>query len=127
LTLARGADAIAIVARDAAGNSATVTRMLTLDTALPTLLNVRSSEPSRTNKDSTVISGTVGEAVSSLTLAGLGVAVRADGSFAVRMPLTEGANTFDVVATDLAGNTASISVLVTRDTVARRIVVTQTT
>ncbi|TLZ55657.1 MAG: hypothetical protein E6K17_05405, partial [Methanobacteriota archaeon] len=127
ITLADGPNTITIVARDAAGNSATVTRMLTLDTTRPTLLNVRSSEPSRTNKDSTVISGTVGEAVSSLTLAGLGVAVRADGSFAVRMPLTEGANTFDVVATDLAGNTASISVLVTRDTVAPRIVVTAIT
>src|SRR5437899_2652710 len=127
ITLADGPNTITIVARDAVGNSATVTRMLTLDTTRPTLLNVRSSEPSRTNKDSTVISGTVGEAVSSLTLAGLGVAVRADGSFAVRMPLTEGANTFDVVATDLAGNTASISVLVTRDTVAPRIVVTAIT
>jgi len=43
------------------------------------------------------------------------------------MPLTEGANTFDVVATDLAGNTASVPVAVTRDTVAPRIVVTAIT
>src|SRR2546422_1156882 len=126
-TLASGPNTIAIVARDAAGNSATVTRTVTLDTASPTLLNVRSSEPSRTNKDSTVIGGTVGESVSSLTIAGLRVAAPADGSLAVKLAPTAGANTFDVVATDLAGNTASVSVLVTRDTVAPRIVVTAIT
>jgi hypothetical protein len=39
------------------------------------------------------------------------------------MPLVEGANTFDVVATDLAGNGNTVSVVVTRDTVAPAIAV----
>ncbi|HEY4704297.1 MAG TPA: hypothetical protein VII27_00985, partial [Thermoplasmata archaeon] len=46
----------------------------------------------------------------------LDVFVRADGSFSYRMPLAEGVNTFTVVATDLAGITATAVVTVTRDT-----------
>ena len=118
LTLVSGSNTIDVVATDAVGNTATVTRTWTLDTVGPTLLNVRSSEPSKTNRDSTVISGTVGETVASLTVAGLAVPVRDDGSFAVRLSLVEGTNTFAVAATDLAGNPAMVPVVVTRDTVA---------
>src|SRR5206468_9468049 len=123
LTLALGPNTIDVVATDAAGNAGRVSHTVVLDTSGPTLLNVRSSEPARTNQDSTVVSGTAGEAVSGLTVAGLSVAVRADGSFAVRMPLVEGANSFAVAATDLAGNSASVTVVVTRDTVAPTILV----
>ncbi len=116
--LTPGPNTIDVIATDAAGNTARVTRTIIFDTSGPTLLNVRSSEPSKTNKDTTVISGTAGEAVSRLTVAGLAVPVRADGSFSIRMPLVEGVNTFDVVASDLAGNRNTVSVVVTRDTVA---------
>ena len=115
-TLAEGANPIAVVATDAVGNSASVDRTVTLDTTAPTLINVRSSEPARTRADSTLISGSVGEMVQGVTLNGLDVFVRADGSFSYRVPLAEGVNTFAVVATDLAGNTATVAVTVTRDT-----------
>lgn len=115
-TLAEGANPIAVVATDAVGNSASVDLTVTLDTTAPTLINVRSSEPARTRADSTLISGSVGEMVQGVTLNGLDVFVRADGSFSYRVPLVEGVNTFAVVATDLAGNTATVAVTVTRDT-----------
>jgi hypothetical protein len=123
ITLSPGPNTIDVIATDAAGNTARVTRTIILDTSGPTLLNVRSSEPAKTNADTTVISGSVGETVRSLTVAGLAVPVRADGTFSIRMPLVEGTNTFDVVASDLAGNRNTVSVVVTRDTVAPSITV----
>ncbi len=117
MTLAAGPNAITVVATDAVGNAATVTRTVILDATAPGLINVRSSAPAVTNADSTVISGTVSEEVSSLTVNGMGVFVQADGSFSVRMALTEGTNTFAVAATDLAGNLRTLTLTVERDTV----------
>ncbi len=125
--LIEGPNEITVVATDAAGNSASVTRMVRLDTTAPTLINVRSSEPERTRADSTLISGSVGEEVSSLTVNGQAVVVQADGSFATRVSLTEGVNAFTVVATDLGGLTSTVSLAVTRDTVPPVITISRVT
>ncbi|HKZ48398.1 MAG TPA: S8 family serine peptidase [Thermoplasmata archaeon] len=53
-----------------------------------------------------------------LSVAGALVAVRGDGSFTATVPLGEGQNGITVVATDRAGNTATATVTVTRDTAA---------
>ncbi len=115
--LVDGPNAVTVTATDAVGNSASLSYMITLDRTAPGLINVRSSEPERTRADSTLISGSVDEDVSSVTVNGAAVLVQADGTFSLRVPLVEGPNSFDVVATDLAGNTRAVTVDVERDTV----------
>jgi Glucodextranase, domain B len=56
-----------------------------------------------------VLKGTVSEPVN-LTVNGRIVALKDDGTFSFATTLTEGINTFEVIAVDLAGNEAKESV-----------------
>ncbi|MFQ5870964.1 MAG: S8 family serine peptidase [Candidatus Geothermarchaeales archaeon] len=115
VTLSPGINSIEIISTDPAGNSVTTTRIVTFDTVAPSISQVRSSAGLVTNEESTIISGSVDEEVS-LIVAGTPAIVHADGTFDVSVTLVEGANTISVVATDLAGNAATQTLTVTRDT-----------
>jgi len=109
-----------------AGNSAQVSMTIIRDIRAPTILVTAPASP--TASDVVLLRGRVTESISAtegydpatvvLTVGGRRAWVQADGSFSVALPLSEGANAFTVVAMDLAGNSASVPVAVTRDSMA---------
>jgi len=103
-----------VIAVDAIGNTASTTVTVVHDRDAPGISLLRSSVGLLTNKDLTVVAGVVDEAAS-LTVGGIPATVHADGSFSVPVPLVEGTNTIQIVATDAAGNSASSTLTVARD------------
>ncbi|MEE9593043.1 MAG: Ig-like domain-containing protein, partial [Thermoplasmata archaeon] len=116
VTLNPGANAIVVIATDPMGNSATLTRIVTLDTSAPVISQVTSTAGLLTNQGSTTIRGAVDEAAS-VTVGGVPTIVRPDGTFELSMTLAEGSNAISIVATDLAGNQATQTLTVIRDAV----------
>jgi hypothetical protein len=114
LAFADGLQVVSARAVDAAGNSATVTRTITVDTAAPSL-TVLSPDVDLTNIATVTVSGTT-EVGATVTVNGAAVTVDGAGAFTTTLSLTEGANTIVVVATDAAGNSASVTRSVTLDT-----------
>jgi hypothetical protein len=115
LTLAPGANPLVAVATDAAGNQASATIAVTLDTQPPALKLTTPAPGSVTNQPEVTVAGTVTDdfGVASLAVAGAPVAIDG-GSFTVAVPVAEGANTIEVDAIDLAGNAQTATVRVTR-------------
>jgi uncharacterized protein YfaP (DUF2135 family) len=118
VSLTEGTNVIDITATDLAGNSASTSRTVVYDSTGPTLSGVRSTEGTRTRAMSTVIKGSSSEPLASVTVNGAPAQILADGSFSFPASLVEGANVFQVQASDFAGHPASTSLTVTRDTVA---------
>ena len=118
VTLSEGANTIDISATDAIGNTATTSVVVTRDTTAPALSLLRSSAGVLTNDGLTVVSGVVSEPAASVSVAGIPAMVHADGSFAVPVSLVEGTNAIAIVATDAAGNSATSTLSVTRDSTA---------
>jgi RHS repeat-associated protein len=115
IPLAEGTNILTLVATDAAGNSATTTRSLTLDTTPPALAVSSPADGTTTEAESVPVSGTVIDAsVVHVTINGAPAAVASGGAFDGMMALTVGANSLTVVATDSAGNVASVVRSVTR-------------
>ena len=121
LVLADGAQSIVVRVVDAAGNSATVTRSVTVDTMAPAL-SVTSPDYDLTTVAAVTVSGTT-EPGATITVDGAPVTVAGSGAFTTSVTLSEGANTITVVATDAAGNSVTVTRRVTRDTVAPAITV----
>ncbi|TLZ50947.1 MAG: hypothetical protein E6K18_06215 [Methanobacteriota archaeon] len=108
------------------GNAVTITQTVIRDTIAP-VFDVFVADPSGVIRDNaTVVSGTAHDLVSDteqgssadlqLTVNGNVVPIFADGSYYVVVPLAEGPNSIDAVLTDGAGNQATASTSVTRDT-----------
>lgn len=114
LTLADGAHTIAVVAADAAGNQATVSVQVTVDTMPPPLTITSPTGGTHVSTPEVTVTGTA-EPGSSLVVDGYAVAVSSSGAFSVALPLSSGANTITATEKDAAGNTASQSVVVTYD------------
>jgi Glucodextranase, domain B len=112
LTLQEGANTITAVATDPAGNTATVSVVVTLDNVRPAL-TLSSPASGYTNHSAVVVSGSTEPGVT-LTVDGTGVSVGGSGNFTTTLSLPDGPHTIVVVATDAAGNqaTASVSVIV---------------
>jgi bacillopeptidase F len=80
---------------------------ITLDTEAPELTIDHPQDGERTNRETATVEGTVAdENLDMVTVNGQETAVSDDGEFSQRILLDEGENIIDVVATDLAGNTA---------------------
>jgi len=116
LPLQEGPNTITAIATDPAGNSATSSVTVTLDT-VPPALSLISPASSLTNRSAVVVSGTT-EPGATLTVDGSPVSVGVSGAFATTLSLVDGPHTIVVVATDAAGNQASLSVPITVDTTA---------
>ena len=117
--LLAGADTIAVVATDAAGNSSSITRSVRANTT-PPLLAVRTPvDGSTTTAASALVTGgvTAGDPTdtASVTVNGLSASLAADGTFSVAEPLALGANVLHVVATDSYGFQSTVDVAVTRE------------
>jgi hypothetical protein len=114
VSLIEGTNTIDVSAVDGAGNAATTSVVVIRDTGLPAISLLRSSAGLLTNKDLTVVSGVVSEAAS-VTVAGVPAMVHVDGSFEAPVRLVEGPNAIAFVARDEAGNQATVSLTVVRD------------
>ena len=125
LAMSDGQHTISVAARDAAGNVATASTTVIVDTKAPTLV-VTAPATTLTNNPSVTVAGTT-EPGATLTVDGTPVTVGPTGSFSTTVTLPEGAHTFDIVAVDGAGNIAKTSVTVTVDTTAPSVAITTPT
>ena len=116
--LAEGKNTLAFAATDAAGNTATLARIVVRDTAAPVVTLDSPAEGAVTKQGEIEVRGRVADASAvTLRIGGAEVAVAADGSFAATVPLpAEGGNAIGAEATDAAGNAGSAEVTVVRDT-----------
>ncbi len=115
VTLIPGANSIVAVASDAAGNQAAATVSVILDTTPPTVTLTSPLPGAITNQPQVVVSGTAldDNGVASLMVAGQAVAL-SGSQFSTTVHLAAGSNPIMVTATDLAGNTETVSVTVTQ-------------
>jgi hypothetical protein len=115
VTLSPGGNTIVAVASDAAGNQATATIGVILDTKPPTVTLTSPLPGAITNQTQITVSGTALDdyGVASLTVAGQMVALASD-QFSTTVQLAAGTSSIAVTATDLAGNTQTVSVTVTQ-------------
>ncbi len=119
--LADGPHTITVDASDHDGNSAAqANASITTDTVPPTLTLSSPAEGLYTNKSDLVVSGLTNDATSPVTLKvnGKAVTINGDGSFSTSVKLAEGENAIEVVATDSAGKTTTVSRTVHLDTAA---------
>lgn len=119
--LSEGAHTVTITVSDLAGNAAApVTLAWNVDTQAPALVVTNPPGDLTTNNPALTIEGTAADAssgLSSVTINGQ-VVTLSGGSFSWPVTLTEGQNTFTVVATDALGHTSTITRSVLLDTVA---------
>ncbi len=115
ITLSPSINPIVAVATDAAGNQASAAVTVILDTTPPALAVTSPQNGAISNQPRVTVTGTATDdnGAVSVTVAGQPVALTGS-SFSTTVPLSAGANAIAVVATDLAGNTRSITVTVTQ-------------
>lgn len=118
VSLIEGTNTIMVEATDRAGNSASATVTVTLDTAPPSLLTTSPANGATFSASPITVSGTATDASSGV--AGVtcnnAPALVSGSDFSCEIGLMEGSNTILVQATDAAGNHSSQSVTVTLST-----------
>jgi hypothetical protein len=115
VALSQGVNSIVAVVSDAAGNQASATVAVILDTTPPTVTLTSPQNGAITNQQQVAVSGTAADnySVASVTVGGQAVALTGN-QFSTVVQLTAGANSIAVSATDLAGNTQTATVTVTQ-------------
>ena len=127
----QGALTVTAVATDAAGNSATTSTTLTVDTIAPAVA-ITTIEGGDTLINAAEAAGGIqiggtAEIGSSLTVNGSAVTVDGTGHWTTSVtPAGQGALTVTAVATDAAGNSASTTTNLTVDTIAPAVAITST-
>jgi hypothetical protein len=120
IPLAEGSNTVTAVATDALGRTSSATLTVRLDTTAPQI--TVDTPPDGTVVDATAadIGGWVADAnLASVTVNGIQATVDGDRFTATGVPLTEGPNAIEAVATDQVGNSAtSPTIAVVRDTLA---------
>lgn len=115
-----GQHTIKFDASDNDGNAATQKSItLKIDTVPPTLNVTAPAEGLVTNTALLTVSGTTNDATSSpvtLKVNNQNVEVQKDGNWSTQITLSEGQNTINIVATDAAGKTTTVTRHVTLDT-----------
>jgi len=124
VSLQEGSNTITAVATDPAGNMASSSVTVTLDTIAPPL-NL-TSPSAFVNTTAVIVSGT-SEPGANVTVDGAAVTVSGSGAFTTTLTLAEGQHTIVVVATDGAGNQATLSAQVTVDTTPPTLAITSPT
>jgi hypothetical protein len=111
--LAEGQNDLRLICRDAAGNSFSASRLVTLDTTPPPLALSSPEDGAGLQKDSVYV---VGETApdAAVTVNGVGTEVGAGGSFSAELKLGAGRNRIVVQAVDPAGNVNETTLNVTR-------------
>lgn len=114
-TLLEGLNEFVAIATDAAGNVGQTELIRNLDIFPPQLLNLSPVDGFITSESELTLSGSLSE-IAILTINGLATEINQDLSFNTVVTLTEGSNSFDFLAVDRAGNSASETRVVTLDT-----------
>jgi len=118
LTLAAGANTITTIATDTAGNQQVDSRTVTYDLNIPVLALTAPADNSTTVQSFINVTGTISEAATVAVSVNNGspqTAAISGSGFSATVNLAAGVNTIDIIATDLAGNTASAKRTVTYD------------
>lgn len=117
LPLAEGPASVAVLAVDVAGNTGVATVEFTLDSLAPVLAFLNPTDGTVVAVDNVTLNATVEEdELAELSLNGTPIVANADGTIEITVPVGEGANPFTLSARDTAGNSASRTVTVRRDT-----------
>ena len=129
VSLSAGNNSITVVATDAVGNTATVTRTVTQVTSGPALAIMSPAAGMVTNATSVTVTGTVSGSVSLVASVTVnGVAAKISGtSWSATVPLSEGSNTLSVVATNQVGLATTAARIVIRDNTVPVITITSPT
>jgi parallel beta-helix repeat protein len=108
-----GASSVTVIARDAAGNTVSITHTFTIDINPPTLFIMKPLNNTMTKNPTQDVSGSIEK---DCTLTVNGRKTPYDGTtFSTTVELVEGVNTITVTATDQAGNSKTAKVVVNRD------------
>ena len=127
LPLIAGANTVAVVATDKAGNQQNDTRTITYDPTAPILTISAPADNSSSSQSFVTLTGTINETatVQVTDNGGSRQSASISGStFTATVYLVAGVNTITVSATDLAGNTTSAKRTVTYDSVKMTLAVT---
>lgn len=118
ITLTEGDNSIIATATDSAGNTATATASVLLDTIPPTLIVSAPVGNLITNTPTLTVSGTAsdgGSGMEEVTVNGQSVTLT-DGAFSKDFTLMEGTNTITISATDKVGHVTTVTRSVLLDT-----------
>ena len=115
VTLAEGVNFVTATATDLAGNSASVTRQVTVDTQGPAITLTSPAEGLATSLETVEVQGSVSDrTLPSVRVNGVEVPVSPTGTFGYAVALQVGDNTILVTAADALGNTSTLSRTVRR-------------
>jgi hypothetical protein len=118
LSLPDGLHVIRVIATDAAGNRREVEVPVTVDTTSPAITVLSPADGLLTRETAVTVSGTVtddGPGDVKLAINGHAVTVATDGRFELALPLPVWTEVIRIVATDIAGNSASVELTVVSD------------
>ncbi len=113
--LLEGPNTFALVATDPAGNPGRQDIFVVRDTT-PPVITLNNAPPAVTKAGSVDLTGSVNEPASAMTLNGASLSFSGQGFSTLASLSTEGTNTFEITATDLAGNVGRLTVQIQRDT-----------
>ena len=115
VTLAEGTNTVTVIATDGFGNIGQASVTVELDSVAPTIAITSPPDGTLTTLAMVTANGTVTDASGIASVDVNGIVANLSGSdWDAAAPLSVGANTVLATATDLAGNTATASILVTR-------------
>jgi RHS repeat-associated protein len=115
--LQQGMNRISVVARDQAGNSASRSVDVSVDSVAPQLSIVAPANDALLNSRAITVSGSLSEAgIVSVTVNGWAAAIAGQSFILAGLELQEGANDIEAVAKDSAGNQGALRISVRVDT-----------
>ena len=117
--LTEGTNVIVVQAVDRAGNTASSSITMTLDTIPPIVTITSPANGIRVTADAVTLSGLVDDPSAAVSVNDLAVPVAPDGAWMIGgVPLREGDNVIQVIANDLAGNHSQGQVTIYRESAA---------
>ena len=123
LVLVEGGNAVAVEAKDAAGNSGSEALILNLDTIAPEVTIGAPQADAYVKTPAIAVTGTVNEAVLSITVNGVPAAITGT-SYSASITLVEGPNPITVTANDRADNPGTATRNINLDTGAPTVTIT---
>jgi len=120
IPLVEGVNTITATASDRAGNTATSSITVNLDTTPPVISITSPVDGSTVNTDTITVTGTIDDNTATVTVNGVNVAVTNNIFTAFDILLIQGANTITATATDKANLTSSDTVNITYTPKAKR-------
>ncbi len=110
LQLAEGSNAFEVVAYDRAGNSTPATLQVIKDTTPPELVVTSPGQGAFLSTSPVTLEGSVTDLTAlTLKVGGTSVVPAEGGTFSIQRALQPGSNLFQIVATDAAGNTSTVT------------------